>query len=372
MSLIATLHEQVGQSLPPLPPLHNPLSLSSQQGVRWKHSLDVGGEKHVPETLERANQAGTIVKDQNLSLLHGAAKRGDEQVVKTLLDVCHFHPAELDEDNITPLRYAVRCPHFGVVRLLLDHGADPSQRSRPRMTPLHAVIALDQDATEIVALLLAFGADTSAQDHYDRTPLHLALRDSFDTTALEEAIIVTSHAGIAKLLLSRGARLFPERESPRNPIYEVAKYGNVELARLLLEYGCDPNHASDRGDPPLHAACRQGHFDMVQLLLDSGAQINAQSANCENTALHEALRSRHLHLVECLLQAGPDLAIANEHGDQPLHIALSLGRQDVIEALLDAGADIAARDGEGDTFLEILEGWGHDEVATKLAERVPA
>ncbi|EQL02215.1 Ankyrin repeat-containing domain protein [Ophiocordyceps sinensis CO18] len=69
---------------------------------------------------------------------------------------------------------------------------------------------------------------------------------------------------------------------------------------------------------------------------------------------------------------GPDLGIANERGEQPLYTASSLGRLEVMEALLDAGADAAARDGRGETFLEILEGWYYDEVAAKLAERVPA
>lgn len=44
--------------------------------------------------------------------------------------------------------------------------------------------------------------------------------------------------------------------------------GNLEAARILLEYGCYPNALNDLGQSPLHIAAKEGHWTMVQELIN--------------------------------------------------------------------------------------------------------
>ena len=74
----------------------------------------------------------------------------------------------------TPLHTAVSCedPDARIVRLLLEHGADPNARDRNGRTPLH--YAAIYGHYEIVKLLTDFGADPCARDSSGRTPADCA------------------------------------------------------------------------------------------------------------------------------------------------------------------------------------------------------
>jgi hypothetical protein len=109
-----------------------------------------------------------------------------------------------------------------VVRLLLEHGADPNIKNENGRTPLHW--AAREDHVEVARLLLEHGADPNIQDKDGLTPLHVA-----------------------------------------------AFYGHVEVVELLLEHGADPNIQDKYGDTLLHWAASKGRVDVVKLLLAHGA-----------------------------------------------------------------------------------------------------
>ncbi|MDG4884976.1 ankyrin repeat domain-containing protein [Mesorhizobium sp. WSM4884] len=58
-----------------------------------------------------------------------------------------------------------RPDRLDVIRLLLEHGADPNMRGVNDWTPLHYAVA--QRDAEAIRLLLASGADPSLRTHID-------------------------------------------------------------------------------------------------------------------------------------------------------------------------------------------------------------
>ena len=54
-------------------------------------------------------------------------------------------------------------------------------------------------------------------------------------------------------------------------MYEAASEGRLDVVRLLLKRGVDPNIQDQYGDTPLHIAAHGGHDDVVKLLLEYGA-----------------------------------------------------------------------------------------------------
>ena len=53
---------------------------------------------------------------------------------------------------------------------------------------------------------------------------------------------------------------------------------NVEICKLLLEYGAEPKvHGGERNVTPLHVAVQNDFIDAIPLLIQFGADIHAQA-----------------------------------------------------------------------------------------------
>lgn len=130
----------------------------------------------------------------------------------------------------------------------------------------------------------------------------------------------------------------------------------LDLARLLLEAGADPNHADESGKTALHTAVVRGAAG-VGKLLEFGANPNA--SYILGTPLHLAAQRGDAESVRLLLAAGADPNACRLHEATPLHLATAHGElglyskgmeelraqrephqwRETVQALLDAGAD---------------------------------
>ena len=97
----------------------------------------------------------------------------------------------------------------------------------------------------------------------------------------------------------------------------AAEAGHVEVLRLFLDRGGDPNTAclSDRvpddiqnpvGWSALMDAAQGGHLAVVRLLLDRGADLTRGRECDRRVALHEAARCGQLEVTRLLLARGAD------------------------------------------------------------------
>ena len=74
-------------------------------------------------------------------------------------------------------------------------------------------------------------------------------------------------------------------------MHVAAKNGSVDMCRLLLRHGADPNSQDARdGDAALHHAARHGHVETVTLLLSRGARQRAKNKTWD-TPLHLAAKT---------------------------------------------------------------------------------
>ena len=113
-----------------------------------------------------------------------------------------------------------------------------------------------------------------------------------------------------KQLLKEGAEdIFPDKIG-WFPLHYAAKYGHLDVVRLLLEAGRDVNApaAKQLGRTALQAASQDGREDVVKLLISHGADVNAPAAeDGGRTALQAASQGGHEDVVKLLISHGADI-----------------------------------------------------------------
>ena len=242
--------------------------------------------------------------------LHWAAYRADRLATALLIEA----GASVDVANdlgATPLWLAASGQDADIVRQLLQAGADPRRTLKRGETPLMAAARAGQ--AQAVRQLLAHGADVDAREH------------ERGQTALMWAA-AQRHADVVRLLTAHGADVqatsrvwrqlentagntngsgnFEMRHGGSSALLFVARNGDVETARALIEAGADINDTAASGTSALVVAAHSGHADLARFLLDEGADPDA--ADGGYTALHAAVLRSEVELVEALLEHGAD------------------------------------------------------------------
>lgn len=71
-------------------------------------------------------------------------------------------------------------------------------------------------------------------------------------------------------------------EDGYTPLHRACYNNNVEIAKLLIQYGADVNARTLMQWTPLHSAAKWSNADCMALLLQHGADINAESEGKQN------------------------------------------------------------------------------------------
>ena len=350
--------------------------------------------------------------------IHDAAKYGDLDTVKQLLEKDpELLEAEAARDG-TPLFYAIMGGNKKIVELLLASGAD-MRVTVDGTTPLMKAAAWGQK--DVAAALLDHGADIDAADWREETALHYAVRRGQRTTA--------------EFLLKKGANVNAKDEKGQTPLLIAAYVKKIDLIPLLLEHGADANIKESEGFVPLHwfaeedrskyrevitlllkhsaesvdrdfflavafgqvekakklldadpallsttdpsgapltfYAAHGGHKEMLELLLARGAELEVDPEHNppELTLLSTATEAGSVDVIKFLLSKGVDVDERIEYSETPLIKAAWLEKREAVKCLLDNGADPTAVDKFGSTALHYAVRKGQVDIAQVLLER---
>jgi len=147
------------------------------------------------------------------------------------------------------------------------------------------------------------------------------------------------------------ADLEDRRDHNRTPLIEATKHNRIEVARVLLEAGADPDAKDEIDDSAFLYAGAEGFTEILAMTIEHGA--NPKSLNrFRGTALIPASEHAHVEAVRLLIEAGVPVNHVNDLGWTALHEAIVLGNGDadhvkVVKMLLEAGADVTIRDKNG-------------------------
>jgi len=274
--------------------------------------------------------------------------------------------AQRDDNGDSALHLAVKLKKYpAAVQYLLSIGANPNERNKAGLSPLH--MALSDQNLLISQTLLKEGADLYLLNNSGKSPLNLAfqspvpfvdaffqpeileLRDSAKNTPLFHSVF-TGNIPILQILLKKGASLGVQNLGGSTVLHEAVRLGNVEAAGLLLKAGSSLTSTDNLGNTPLHNLVFWDSQDMGDLLLNSGAAINAKNKD-GRTTLQEAVRRGETKLVSYLLKKKADPNARDSLGRSPLFDAVQISSQELVQLLISQGGSVNIRDASGSTIL---------------------
>jgi len=278
-----------------------------------------------------------------------AAEKDDLEMVRLLLQ--HGADPNLPEEGAPrghALWTAVYHRRREMARVLVEHGADPNAMVESSGTPIgHA-----RKDPELLALLRAHGGRVESSDRERLQQLigdgDVAAADrwlsehpslvSDDAAFWTEGLLASpANAGdhaMLEMLIRHGAR-----------VPNVTKWGrfyyfkHTDTAAFLLQHGMDPNHMNWHYTTLLHHVASDGDIPKARLLLDHGATIDAIDEEYRSTPLGMAARWGRKDMVDFLLERGADLNIAGDPWATPLAWARKKGHRDV-ESVLNRASDL--------------------------------
>ena len=269
--------------------------------------------------------------------------------------------------HTSPLALAIINAHYELAADLLDAGADPNAYDA-RGSLLHALAWIrrpgsgrppeqtgNMDSLELARRLLALGANPNARIFWQEIPFEVDL-------------------GIVKpppnISVGRNYISF----IGATPFYLAAKHADLDLMRLLVDYGADPLAPTGQGVTPLMAASGLGFWDgespgplngtpervrleAVKMTLALGNDLHAVTdfgdTKLEGDGVDLLLR-HPLNLLQ--MDAQRDRGDMRWSGCTALHGAAMMGSNLIVQYLIDQGADINARNNIGWTPRMVAEG----------------
>ncbi|POM58379.1 Hypothetical protein PHPALM_36975 [Phytophthora palmivora] len=160
-----------------------------------------------------------------------------------------------------PLHRAAMFGNIRAVELLLEDGADPSVRDGNGWTPLHyCANAATVNHLAIAQLLVDSpkGVDVNSKSLKGRSPLHIAVRTrNFRTSHNDDDLYTTeskNRLAFVTYLHECKADLNLKDKHGSTPLLLASRRGSVDVARFLLQIGCDSTATGDNNWNPLHFA----------------------------------------------------------------------------------------------------------------------
>src|SRR5580704_3448585 len=386
-------------------------NVANRYGVTPLLLAATNGNASLIDALVKAGADPNAALPEGQTVLMAAARTGNAAAITALLARgadANAHEGRLGE---TALMWAAAENHADAIAVLIAHGADVNARSNPASFPRFSfgdgIVALmmtlprghwtplmyaaRQGALEATRALATGNADLNLTDPEGTTALMLAIENAhYDVAAqlVEQGADpnVADVTGMTALYAAVNMHTLgdlPGRPAPR----PTGRLNPVDLARMLLTYGADPNArlttpilqrhhsggdaALGEGATPLLRAAKTSDLSMMRLLLDRGADPTLTTRNQTTAVMFAAGPSGgglggsfpvsdadKIEAMTLALDRGVDVNAIDGTGQTALHIAAGQASARIVAALVQRGAKLTLKDKQGRTPLDVALGVG--------------
>jgi ankyrin repeat protein len=279
---------------------------------------------YVAVTLRRFEQ-GFMNERTATAALCAAAEAGETELVKRLLD--NRADSNAAYDDWTPLMHAARNDHADTARTLMVYGADPNARDLDGTTAL--MLAARYNLNRVACTLLSYSACPNVTSASGSTALTFAASSFFYNRSDDSMTLLLLHYRAdpnATAADGRGYGASLDLDFKNiTPLMHAARFGRLDVARALLQYGADPNRCAHCGNTALTWAA-------------SSEVADARAA----LALLPLGTSEASSIARLLLLHGADVDACNMKGQTALSLAVCRGDGPFVYELLRHGASARA------------------------------
>ncbi|CAD6192795.1 unnamed protein product [Caenorhabditis auriculariae] len=168
-------------------------------------------------------------------------------------------------------------------------------------------------------------------------------------------------------------------------VHFAAKYGHIDVLKVLFRFHGDVAVQNFEGDTPLHLVakyCRRGldgrtniTSQIIRMLVGQQTTNSKDKSyiNCKDkfklTALHYAAMKSNVQAAVTLISLGATVTETDSNDVTPLLLACVHGTKEVIEKLINAGSDLTKKDQRQNTVYHIVALRGEPEILRMLLQR---
>ncbi|KAI4461684.1 no mechanoreceptor potential c isoform d-related [Holotrichia oblita] len=294
--------------------------------------------------------------DQLLKSMEKAiANAGDDANTIPLLGVA-------DLDNYNVLHISAMYSREDVVKLLLSkRGVDPYSTGGSRQqTAVHLVASRQTGtATAILrALLAAAGKDIRLKpDGKGKIPLLLAVEAGNQSMCRE--LLGSQTADQLKAAAANGD----------TALHLAARRKDVDMVRILVDYGTSVDIRNGDGQTPLHIAAAEGDETLVKYFYGVRASASATD-NLDRTPMHLAAENGHAAIIELLADKfKASILERTKDGSTLMHIASLNGHADCAMMLFKKGVYLHMPNKDGARSIHTAARYGHVGIINTLIQK---
>ena len=222
-----------------------------------------------------------------VSVLWIPCQRGLTSIVELLLkrganpEIAPSGP-EAEERSIsgwTPLYAAIKSRQYPVVKLLLNHNANPNAVTSLGSTPF--LLASEIGDLEVIKCFVEHGADLDySPSGKEADELNITGQTALFMATLKE------QNDVVQYLIEKGSKVNVKNRYGVSPLLLCAEGGNETLVKLLVSVGADVNMSPSgdlavehilAGQTPLYGAAKKGHYHICKFLIEQGAIVDKET-----------------------------------------------------------------------------------------------
>jgi len=289
-----------------------------------------------------------------LAPMHLAARQGEIESVKALLDA----GADVNQvgagDPVSPLLIATMNRHFDLAKYMLDNGANPNLAQTNGAAPLYAALNVQWAAKALYPQPRAYEQQRAS---------YLDLMQALLEKGADPNARLTRKVWYSQYDFDQSG----VDETGSTPFWRAAYASDVDAMKLMLKYGADPNITTMRsagrvrvGDvtrdvvdvsplPPVAV----GGPGVTALLAASGVGYGEGFAANHHRFAPGGMLAAVKYLVE---ELHADVNARDHDGNSAIHNAAARGDNEMILYLVSKGADPKFVNREGKTTVDMANG----------------